>query len=310
MIELRPVRTAEDRELYVAVRNAMHPDTPLSVEAHFSSSRQDDRADLLAYLDGQPVGTATGRRHFEDRDSRFATVSVRVRREARRRGVGTALFAAISEHARSIGRTGLYTIVRLDDADSRDYLGRRGFEEVFRVEEVALSLDGAEADATPPDGVTLVPFDPELDERVHPVALEVDRDRPAYVPIAPLAFDAWRDRVLGPGVLRDLSVVALAGDEVVGYAVLGEDAPGTAEDWFTGVRRDWRGRGLGRALKAAQVDAAQRAGLRELRASIEAVNIPLRRICERLGYRPRLTWLDLAGPLLLAGSSVGQQRHR
>jgi hypothetical protein len=66
VIELRRIRTARDRDAYVAVRNAIHPDTPISIEAHFSETRQDDRADLLAYLDGEPVGTATGRRHFEE----------------------------------------------------------------------------------------------------------------------------------------------------------------------------------------------------------------------------------------------------
>lgn len=298
MIEVRPVRTAEDRDAYVAVRNAIHPDTPISIEAHFAETRQDDRADFLAYLDHEPVGTATGRRHFENRESPLAYVSVRVLRGARRRGVGRALFAAISEHARSIGRTGLYTIVRLDDTDSNGYLGKRGFEEVLRVEEMSLSLGDAQPDATHPGGVEMVPFHAELDERVHPVAVEIDRDTPSAEPIAPLALDAWRDRMLGPGVLRELSFVALWDDEVVGYAILGEAEPGIAEHWITGVRRDWRGRGLGRALKARQIEATGAAGLRELLGACESVNAPMRRIYERLGYTPRLTWLHLSGPLL------------
>jgi GNAT superfamily N-acetyltransferase len=298
VIEVRPVRTAEDRDAYVAVRNAIHPETPISIEAHFSGTRQDDRADFLAYLDDEPVGTATGRRHFENRESPLAYVSVRVLREARRRGVGSKLFRAISEHARSIGRTGLYTIVRLDDADSNAYLSKRRFTEVLRDEEVSLTLGNVRPDTTAPEGVQLVLFSPELDERVHPIAVEIDRDIPAAEPIAPLSLDAWRDRMLGPGVLRELSFVALTDDEVVGYAILGEDEPGVAEHWMTGVRGDWRGRGLGRALKATQIEAAQRAGLRELRTQFESVNAPMRRICERLGYRPRLTWLHLTGPLL------------
>jgi GNAT superfamily N-acetyltransferase len=298
MIEVRPVLTAADRDAYVAVRNAIHPETPISIEAHFSGTRQDDRADFLAYLDDEPVGTATGRRHFANRESPLAYVSVRVLREARRRGVGSALFGAISEHARSIGRTGLYTIVRLDDADSNAYLGKRGFTEVLRDEEVSLTLGDVQPDTTAPQGVQIVPFDPELDERVHPTAVEIDRDIPGPVPTAALTLEAWRDRMLGPGVLRELSFVALADNEIVGYAILGEDEPGVAEHWMTGVRRDWRGRGLGRALKATQIGVAQRAGLLELRTQFESVNAPMRRICEQLGYRPRLTWLHLTGPLL------------
>src|SRR5687767_11961154 len=51
VIELRPVLTDSDREVYVAVRNTIHPDTPITIDAHFSETRQDDRADLLAFLD-------------------------------------------------------------------------------------------------------------------------------------------------------------------------------------------------------------------------------------------------------------------
>lgn len=250
------------------------------------------------FLEDEPVGTATGRRHFENRESPLAYVSVRVLREARRRGVGSALFHAISERSRSIGRTGLYTIVRLDDTDSNDYLGKRGFTEVLRWEEVSLTLGDVRLDTTGPNGVQIVAFRPELDELVHPVAVEIDRDVPTAEPVAPLSLVDWRDRMLGPGVLRELSFVALTDDEVVGYAILGEDEAGVAEDWMTGVRRDWRGRGLGRALKATQIQAAQRAGLLELRTQFESVNAPMRRICEQLGYRPRLTWLHLTGPLL------------
>ena len=45
MIELRPVRTAADCEVYVTVRNEIHPETPITVVAHFAETRQDDRAD-------------------------------------------------------------------------------------------------------------------------------------------------------------------------------------------------------------------------------------------------------------------------
>lgn len=299
MVELRPVATQGDREAYVAVRNAIHPETPLSLEAHFSETRQDDRADLLAYLDGAPVGTATGRRHFENRESPLAAVSVRVLREARRRGVGTALFRAISEHARSIGRTGLYTIVRLDDEDSNDYLGKRGFQEVLRVEEIALPLEDAQPTASVPEGVRIVPFEAELDERVHPVALEIEQEIPTGEPAAPLPLDQWRRRMLGPGVLRELSFVALAGDAVVGFAIAGaETEPDVAEHWLIGVRRDFRGRRLAGALRAEQIEAARRLGLRELRTQQESVNEPIRRVNERLGYRPRFVWRHVAGPLL------------
>ena len=133
---------------------------------------------------------------------------------------------------------------------------------------------------------------------MHPVALEIDRDIPTAVPVAALPLDEWRRRLLGPEVLRELSFVALADDEVVGYGIAGVSQPDVAEHWITGVRRDWRARGLATSLKAAQIEAARRSGFRELKTQNDARNAAMRRVNERLGYRPRLTWLHLAGPLL------------
>ncbi|WP_224248828.1 GNAT family N-acetyltransferase [Hyalangium gracile] len=298
MLQILPVETAAERDRYIAVRNQIHPDTPISSEQHFSETRQDDRIDLLAVVDGAPVGTATARRFHDNRDARVAFVSVRVLKAHRHRGVGSALFAAVSRHAERIGRTGFYTIVRLDDADSRAFLGKRGFQEVLRVEEVALTLDQARVEHSCPEGVRLVPYAAELDPVVHPVATEIDQDVPTAEPIASLPLEGWQRRMLGPGILRELSFVAFAGDEVIGYALLDDSEPGIAEHRMTGVRRDWRRRGVGRALKTAQIQAARAAGLRELRAEPEAQNTAMRRLNEQLGFRPRLTWLHLRGPLL------------
>ncbi|MCY1035343.1 GNAT family N-acetyltransferase [Corallococcus sp. BB11-1] len=300
MFDILPVQTTAERGRYVAVRNQIHPDTPISLEEHFSDSRQDDRIDLLAVRDGIPVGTATARRYHDNRDAQVAFVSVRVLRPHRRHGVGSALFAAVSEHAARIGRTGLYTLVRRDDADSQAFLFKRGFDEALRVEEVALVLEQARVEASVPQGVRLVPLTPALDAVVHPVATAIDPDIPSAEPVAALPLDAWRRRMFGPGARRDLSFVAFAGEEVVGYALLSESGPGVAEHLITGVRRDWRRRGVGQALKAAQLRGAQAAGFRELHAEVESENAAMRRLYARLGYTPRLTWLHLRGPLVRA----------
>ena len=52
------------------------------------------------------------------------------------------------------------------------------------------------------------------------------------------------------------------------------------------------------ALKQAQIAAAKAAGLERLRTQNDLANAPMRRVNEKLGYRPRLAWIHLAGPLL------------
>jgi GNAT superfamily N-acetyltransferase len=76
--------------------------------------------------------------------------------------------------------------------------------------------------------------------------------------------------------------------------------PGVGEHWMTGVKRAWRGRGIGVALKQSQIAAAKAAGYERLRTQNDLANAPMRRVNEKLGYRPRLEWIHFAGPLLPA----------
>ena len=90
-----------------------------------------------------------------------------------------------------------------------------------------------------------------------------------------------------PGTARAQGArfVALEGDEVVGYAMLGEDKPGVAQHWMTGVARRARGRGVASALKATADRSGADAGLRELRTQNDVANAAMRKVNERFGLR-------------------------
>jgi len=210
------------------------------------------------------------------------------------------LFGHVSSHARAFGRRRLYTVTRHEDSDTLAYLGKRGFDELTRMEDVALDLTAALADRDElPAGIEIVPLAGEHETGMWEVAKEANPDIPSPDPLEAGTFDEWRRRELGPRVYRDLSFVALEDGEVVGWATLGEDKPGVAAGhYMTGVARHARGRGVARALKLAQIHAAREAGFKELRTQNDLANAPMRRVNERLGYRLRLAWIHLGGPLL------------
>jgi GNAT superfamily N-acetyltransferase len=102
---------------------------------------------------------------------------------------------------------------------------------------------------------------------------------------------------LGPLAIRELSFAALEGGEVVGYAIVGRSASGEPTHWMTGVRRSCRGRGIAAALKSAQIAAAREAGVAVLRAQNDLPNAAMRRVNEKLGYRPRTEFVYLVRPV-------------
>ena len=63
------------------------------------------------------------------------------------------------------------------------------------------------------------------------------------------------------------------------------------------MKRAWRGRGIAGALKRAQIAWAIEAGLERLEAGNEVRNEPIRRLNQRLGYRPAPGRILLRGPL-------------
>ena len=110
-----------------------------------------------------------------------------------------------------------------------------------------------------------------------------------------------RHRLVRPQTPPEAIFPALAGDEVVGYANLRLDPQSdSATHAMTGVRRTCRGRGIATALKSTQIAWAKERGLERLRATNELRNASMRRINERLGYRPAVGRVHLRGPLATA----------
>jgi mycothiol synthase len=98
--------------------------------------------------------------------------------------------------------------------------------------------------------------------------------------------------------LPEATFVAVAGDEVLGLAKFSITTarPKVAAHDMTGVRRSC-GRGVARALKAAQIGWAKANGFEELRTRNDERNAPIRRLNAQLGYRPGIGRIHLQGPL-------------
>ena len=298
MIELRRVETDEDVDVFLALRTAIDPEHMMSRRSYVEDIKEPRRLDLIASLAGEPTGCAFVEPHSENVSGTVAWVSVRVLRERRRMGIGTALFRAVSAHARADGRDALLFPARHDDADSLDYLGTRGFVEALRMRQSALDLEQAATGFDPPTGIHIVPLGTEHERAAYAVAAVIARDIPTAQEAFEIGtFEQWRSKELPPNTAGECSFVALSEGSVIGYAILVDDGEGMGSHVMTGVLPAWRRRGIALALKQAQIDAARARGLRSLRTA-NAMENPMRLVNERLGYRRDVDWLHLRGPLL------------
>jgi len=303
VIEISPYANEQDEQLGLDVYNAVwpHDRVGMSEERSYRASML-DHVDLLARVDGAARGSALVAIQPQSPDVVFALVTVLP--EYRGRGAGTGLYGAISGWARERGLDTIQTIVADDDPESLAFATRRGFAEESREKGVSLDLTRIEPPTVePPEGVEITTWAarPELARGMYEVLLEAAPDIPGSEDEATGPFEHWlaHDMQGGPGDRPEATFIALAGDQVIGYAKFSLTAaqPTTAHHDLTGVKRAWRGRGVARALKATQIAWAKANGYEELRTRNDERNAPIRHLNKEFGYRPTVGRIYLKGPL-------------
>ena len=285
--------TGIDLDAWARVKNAVVPNEPVTAE-QIHATDEDGRLLLLAELDGNLAGCGGAMAsHFAGR----GFVAPRVLPEFRRRGVGTALLHALSDHIRTLGRSELTSFVYADEPDSIAFAERHGQKVVdYQLEQIRLI--GSEPASEPPEGIEIVSLGEDRDELLRaawPVALEGYADMPLPGDVS-FELDEWlRDEATRAAG----SFVALEDGDVVAYAGLLAHANGsaTAEHGLTVVRRDRRGRGIALALKRAQLAWASRSGVVMLVTWTQKGNETMQAINRRLGYVDHARVLTYVGPL-------------
>jgi len=219
-----------------------------------------------------------------------ARVELGVVPAARGNGVGSSLLAGLGSWARALGYGELLCEVQEADTASLDWAKRRGFVEVARHPRLELDLAGvAMPEVAPPDGIEIVTWAerPELARGIYVVACEAYADVPDGEEEVMPSFEEWLSMDMqGAGDRPEGTFVALAGDEVVGYAKFhfSGSRPDTASHDMTGVLRAWRRRGIAGALKRAEIAWAKENGYARLVTGNEERNEPIRKLNAQYGY--------------------------
>jgi mycothiol synthase len=130
----------------------------------------------------------------------------------------------------------------------------------------------AQAPALPvPDGFRLVEYESTMDKSVYEAHVDAFADHWGY---QRAEFDRWVELTVGMELFRpELSLVALAGDQIAGYVLANRDAePGRLYVSHVGVRRPWRRRGLAAAMLSEVLRRAARAGVPLATLAVDAAN--------------------------------------
>jgi ribosomal protein S18 acetylase RimI-like enzyme len=208
--------------------------------------------------------------------------------EHRGLGIGSALLNLMQARAaeRLTGVAGATFHHSLNDVDeaARALVLARGFTFVRSFRHMQIDLEGPREPGEPPAGIELRGVRSEADlARAHAIFLEAFEDEWGYRVIP---FEEWRSlEVETSGFDASLWLLATQGEQAVGAlnAVVSGDRGWIGE---LGVRRAWRGRGIGAALLRRSFAMFAERGLPRVMLNVDFENpTGAMRLYEKVGMR-------------------------
>jgi GNAT superfamily N-acetyltransferase len=300
-IDVRECAGEDEEARSLAIHNTVWPHRAVTMdEVRSFKEACKGYADFLGSVDGEEKGSAAIA--ILPQRPKHGFLLLTVLEDGRRRGLGSALYATVSEWMRERGLEEVHASVMEDDEESLAYAERRGFREIERYPRLILELSAIEEPVVQaPPGVEILTWadHPDLARGMYEVAVEGYADVPGGDTEEMEPFEDWLAHDMqASGDKPEYTFVAVAGGEVVGYAkyFITEARPTVAFHDMTAVRRSWRGRGVARALKQAQIGWAKRAGYEVAETANEERNEPIRRLNADLGYRLAPGRIVLEGP--------------
>jgi GNAT superfamily N-acetyltransferase len=286
-MKIRKLEPERDADAIVAIVRATNPFALTSREEWLHrQAAYPERAqmrDLVAEIGGRVVGWAeTGRNFFGGGET--ASLGVLVEPESRSRGVGSALYERILEHALAYEVPTLKSMVT-ESAEGVAFAQARGFVE--RRAERWSALDPRTVAELPDPSIVVEPAGALDPHDLHRVDEAATRDMPATEPVQAIPYEEWLEFVWRhPFFTKDGSFGALVDGELACVVLLlAERASGRAMVMFTGTLREYRGRGLARAAKLASAHWAAANGIIQIATANDETNAPMLAVNERLGFR-------------------------
>ena len=247
--------------------------------------------------DGQIIGYgASWRAPWSDPGELASTFCVHP--DFQRHGVGSSILSHIEHWAADHKASVLLSEVKDWIPGSLPFAQKHGFILDAHVFELILNLNQLDLKKTEEtihrlknSGITfltLADIPGQVSEKkLYDLYVETSKDNPGQFGSLP-DFAQWRKEALPEGASQEKWVfIALDGDDFIGVSTLfSTEETGVMYTDYTGVKSNYRGRGIAKALKLLSMQTAVNEGTHTMTTDTEEGNTAMQKLNKGLGYQP------------------------
>ena len=229
------------------------------------------------------------------------SLEVRVDPKMQKQGIGSALWQQISEEAAPLNASTLTAWVRECYPNAIQFAEKTGFQKHCSSSPWQLTLSDAPSadfqpllDSVKALGIEISTLAEEKQKdsqclvKLHHLRTLLDQDVPGMETAPPMSYAAFVREVEAEHSLADAFFIARKGSEYLGMSCLilhSTDAKALNQT-TTGVRSDFRSRGVATALKRHGMNYARTHGYASIHTYMDGTNLPMIKLNEKLGFRP------------------------
>jgi GNAT superfamily N-acetyltransferase len=313
MIKLREFEP-QDYEALVEIDHAIYPEYRYSVESWRYDDEHFDRTKYLlkryvALFGGEVVGWAQYNHSPHMFHPKKFRITVAVHPKHQGKGIGSKLYDRLMEELEPLGPEVLWASVREDRPEGLTFAEKRGFREKMREWESWLDVENfdfakfrGEAERAKALGIEITTLaeerkrDPKCLEKLYELQTLIMADVPSPAPYTPPSFEHFLETIIQhPDSISEAYFIAKDGPVYVGQSDLwrSREEPHDLYQGLTGVRREYRKKGIAMALKLKTIEYAKAHGFRVIKTWNDSNNVGILHINQKLGFVRRPAWITL-----------------